>query len=271
MTKEIAVGGGLVAIVDDDDFERLSAVKWQASSRKHKTIYAVHTSPKDDSGKRVKLLMHREVIGAPRGVKVDHKNRNGLDNRRENLRLATNAQNARNVSRRSDNKSGYKGVGFHRATGAWAAQIVVDGRHEHLGLFSSKEEAAAAYDAAAVRLHGDYAVINGVTAVAAKPRDLVPRGSAHCRAKIAEKDAIEMAALRRHGWPVNELARRHGVSTTQASRIVRKESWSRVLTDEALAAVEEELIGRGLIPRPRGRTIAPAATALRMEETVDAQ
>ena len=98
--------------------------------------------------------MHNVIAGAPQ---VDHVNGDGLDNRRANLRPASTAQNARNRSRPSTNRSGFKGVSWVRDRGHWRAGIKVDGRSLNLGSFADPVEAAKAYDEAARRLHGKFA------------------------------------------------------------------------------------------------------------------
>jgi hypothetical protein len=99
--------------------------------------------------------MHQMVLGVPPGMEVDHINRDRLDNRRCNLRPATEGQTADNSNRRKDNKSGFKGVHFHH--NGWRAQIRHRGTRCDLGTFPTKEQAAAAYRDAALRFKGDYA------------------------------------------------------------------------------------------------------------------
>jgi hypothetical protein len=97
------------------------------------------------------------VIVEPRHAHIaDHKNRNTLDNRRENLREATFAQNAQNRSNRRDNTSGRKGVFPYKVPGKWRAQIKVRGKYKFLGVFPTKDEAAEAYAAAAKRHYGEF-------------------------------------------------------------------------------------------------------------------
>lgn len=93
---------------------------------------------------------------------VDHRNGNGLDNRRSNLRLATQAQNMSNRGRPTNNTSGYKGVSAGRL-GGWRAYITSRGKRLDIGTFASKEEAAEAYNAKALELHGEFARLNEIS------------------------------------------------------------------------------------------------------------
>src|SRR3546814_3106867 len=100
------------------------------------------------------LMMHRLIMNAPRGVEVDHINGNGLDNRRENLRLASTSQNQMN-RKRTRSACGFKGVTFNKGCGKWQAQIKRAGKNIYLGLHETPERASAAYKGAAKILFGD--------------------------------------------------------------------------------------------------------------------
>lgn len=155
MTKIIPLTRGYEAIVDDEDFEIVGCHKWHAMVRPH-TVYAVRMV-RGPRGRRTQL-MHSALTGWPM---VDHRDGNGLNNTRGNLRSATESQNQAN--RRiggGRNKSGFKGVSWHKRFHYWQAQIRVNGRHFHLGTFADPEEAAREYDAAAVVHFGEFARIN---------------------------------------------------------------------------------------------------------------
>jgi hypothetical protein len=157
MTATIPLSRGLVTIVDEADYERVViAGNWYAQPHRL-TAYAARNVPVGNDRKT--LMLHRFITGWPL---VDHRNGDGLDNRRENLRPATNAQNGANQRASSRNTSGYKGVIRHRHR--WAAQIVPGGRRFWLGTFDTPEAAARAYDAAALDHFGDFARLNFPTA-----------------------------------------------------------------------------------------------------------
>jgi hypothetical protein len=149
-SRLIALTKGMQALVDAEDYERLNAFVWKFGGR-----YAERNGRVN--GKRVTVFMHRTVMGEP-DAEVDHRNRNKLDNRKENLRLAEHAQNVANCGKRSHNTSGFKGVRAKRSK--WAAEIRVEGKTLYLGTFVEKEAAARAYDQAATRHFGEFAGLN---------------------------------------------------------------------------------------------------------------
>lgn len=156
--REIELTQGFVAFVDDEDFDWLSQWKWHVwIDERHDSPYAIRNTY--NAGVEGTAKMHRVIMGDPVGL-VDHVNREGLDNQRHNLRVVTVSQNAHNRKRNSNNTSGYKGVGWRKDLGKWTAIIGVDGRRLFLGFFTHREEAARAYDAAAVEHVGEHATLN---------------------------------------------------------------------------------------------------------------
>jgi hypothetical protein len=106
-------------------------------------------------------MMHRIILGVTdRNIFVDHKNGNGLDNRRSNLRQCTIAENNRNVVKRIAGTSKYRGVSWHKSEGKWQAQIKHNNKRHHLGNFINEIDAAIAYNNAATELHKDFASLN---------------------------------------------------------------------------------------------------------------
>ena len=152
---EIPLTQGYVAIVDSEDAEAVLAFRWHARPCA-RGVYAGRNTRRPD-GRRAPQLLHTFLTG---WSYVDHRNGDGLDNRRANLRETTRAENMRNRRRNLNSTSGYKGVGWHKVAQKWWASIQADGRRRHIGLYPTAEEAALAYDAAARDLHGEYATLN---------------------------------------------------------------------------------------------------------------
>lgn len=161
MSKEIPLTKGYVAIVDDDDYEMLSALKWRVFvSPRSTSPYAVrshHLGCVGDSP-----FMHRQIMGLRIGDKqqVDHINGDGLDNRRSNLRLASARQNMSNRRKLTVGLSAYKGVNPRGPVGPYRARIRVNGRLIHIGQYAVETDAARAYDCAATHYFGEFALLN---------------------------------------------------------------------------------------------------------------
>jgi hypothetical protein len=152
--KEIQLTQGQVAKVDDGDYEYLNQWNWYY----HKG-YAVRVD-KRILGKQKTIKMHGVIMDTPTDLETDHINHDRLDNRRDNLRVVTHAQNQMNKKKQIDNTSGYKGVSWHKQKNKWIAKIQVVNRQKHLGCFTDMIEAAKAYDAAAIKYFGEFAVLN---------------------------------------------------------------------------------------------------------------
>lgn len=153
--KLIPLSQGKFAQVDDSDFDWLMQWKWSASNDGNTTYAFRRAGPG-----RPAILMHRIILNAPNGLDGDHKNGNGLDNQRHNLRLATDADNARNRRPHEHHSSPYKGVSRKERGKRWLAQITLNGQHRYLGYFSTPEEAAHVYDTAARAAFGEFAFLN---------------------------------------------------------------------------------------------------------------
>lgn len=155
-TREIPLTQNLVAIVDAADYDAVTAAGRWAAHRNGRGIYAVRNVDKPGGGKTL-LRLHAFLTGWPL---VDHINGNGLDNRRSNLREATKAQNGQNSGLSTRNKSGFKGVRLIARTGRWIAEIRPNRKTIYLGTFATPDDAARAYDAAAVEHYGEFARLN---------------------------------------------------------------------------------------------------------------
>lgn len=147
--KEIPLTKGKIALVDDDDYEELSKHKWHTSHHGYPARSIL--KPKKEN-----IFMHRQLMGFP-DCAVDHINRNPLDNRRSNLRLATLSQNQHNRKLNKNNTSGFKGVSWHPSMKKWVATIRLNYKQYILGYFSDPKDAALAYREAALELHGEFA------------------------------------------------------------------------------------------------------------------
>jgi len=152
MAKRINLTQGKYAIVDNEDYDRLSKYKWYANKNGQK-FYAERSIK--INGKRTIQRMHRLLMSSPNGVGIDHINGDGLDNRKSNLRLSTTSQNAMN--RKGYGTSKYLGVCWNKKQEKWQAQIQTFSQKIGLGFYHDEIEAAKAYDVAARKHHGNFA------------------------------------------------------------------------------------------------------------------
>lgn len=151
--KEIILTQGFTTVVDDADYDWLSQYNWSVGIHRG-SVYA-------ERREHTKIIsMHRMITEAQPGQIIDHKDRNGLNNQRENLRLTTQSINAQNRQMHTLNRSGYLGVSIDSWTGKWRAVLHVHGMLHRLGRFTTPEEAAQAYDVAALLHYGPDARTN---------------------------------------------------------------------------------------------------------------
>ena len=157
--KRIPLTNGKFAIVDDEDYERLSQYSWYTS--KGRNTYYARRSIKEDNKWKVRF-MHHDIINVPIGFQTDHKNRKGYDNRKDNLRICTHAQNIQNskLNKNSRYSSCYKGVVWFKRTKKWRAYIKKKNVFTSLGYYKNEIDAAKAYDCKAKELFGEFACTN---------------------------------------------------------------------------------------------------------------
>lgn len=161
--KEIKLTQGKVALVDDDDFEYLNQWKWYAKLD-NGNWYALRNT--HVGGKIKTIQMHVLITPVPQGFIRDHKDGNGLNNQRDNIRICTHTENKHNRKKSLKPKTSiFKGVTWYRRLQKWQAQIEHDNKNIYLGVFTSEVDAAKAYDKKAQELFGEFANINfkGVT------------------------------------------------------------------------------------------------------------
>lgn len=156
--KEIKLTQGQIAFVDDEDYDFLMKWKWFAD-KGHTTFYARARH----KGKHIKL--HRIILGVTNPeVHVDHKDHNGLNNCKSNLRIATRSQNKINQRKLPNKSSQFIGVSYSKREGKWYGYIKGNGKRQHLGLFKDEKSAALAYNEAAKKYYGEFATLNQIQA-----------------------------------------------------------------------------------------------------------
>ncbi|PAD91652.1 HNH endonuclease [Shouchella clausii] len=143
-------------MVDEEDYKYLSQFNWKLSNRG----YAARNINR--KGEQSTILMHRLIMDNPKGMVVEHKDRNPLNNQKSNLRICTQADNTRNVALSKTNTSGYKGVTWHKRRNKWQVNIRYDGKMRYLGLYDNKHIAARVYNLWAKDIFGDFAWLNKI-------------------------------------------------------------------------------------------------------------
>lgn len=155
MSKKIKLSDSIFVLVDDEDFDFLNQYKWHNNPKTGAVGKMFKSGDNRRQGRRSNKIMHRIIMNAPDGIEVDHKNRNKLDNRKDNLRLSTRSQNGMNTKPLSHNKCGVKGVFCDR--GKWRVHISVKGKKRHYSSYDSFEEAVMARKKLAKEYHGQFA------------------------------------------------------------------------------------------------------------------
>tara|TARA_R110000824_G_scaffold217121_2_gene403649 strand:+ start:61 stop:615 length:555 start_codon:yes stop_codon:yes gene_type:complete len=166
--------GQFKVLYDAEDEDKISKHKWCVSKNGSK-FYVRAAVPHPSRGMQPRgsgggsgesgpgqtcLQLHRLIMNTPKGMHTDHINGDPLDNRKENLRICTGAENQRNKGPQKNNTSGFKGVYWHKGSKKWSAQVAYNKKNIYIGCFKDKEEAARAHDAKAKELHGEFAYLN---------------------------------------------------------------------------------------------------------------
>ncbi len=152
---EFKLMGGQITLIDREDVSKMEGYNWRIQTGKGGKIYVVGYPVGFWSQL---ILLHRFILNPPKHLDIDHRNGNGLDNRKSNLRICTRSQNLANQVRQSRSKtSSYKGVYLSKKDGVWVSKIKTNGHRIFLGRFNSEFFAALAYDKAAKEIFGEFA------------------------------------------------------------------------------------------------------------------
>lgn len=144
----------LVALVDDEDADLVAGIAWFITRKRGRAKYRYVYTRLPGIGT---ISLHRFIMRAPKGMLVDHRDHNTLDNRRANLRVCTSSQNQQNAFTKKTSATGLKGVWFDARKKCYRPRIWIDGKRTWLGSFHSAEHAAEAYREAAIKHHGEFA------------------------------------------------------------------------------------------------------------------
>ena len=159
--KLIPLTKGRFAIVDDVDFDRVNEFKWHTREKQKGSpiVYAVREI-NFGGGKRIFQRMHHFILGVESSQKIDHRDGDGLNNMRGNIRPCTNQQNSANQSLRDCNTSGFKGVSWCEPMKGWRARIKTNRKEICFGPYQQPHQAAVLYDFFAISMFGDFAKTN---------------------------------------------------------------------------------------------------------------
>ena len=155
--KEIKLANNKgIALVDDEDYTILSKFKWRLCDNNYALNHFIA------NGKQKNELMHRIIMNPQENMEIDHKDGNGLNNQKNNLRIVTKSQNCINRNKYKNSSSKYKGVYWRRDLNKWHSQIRKNKKQIYLGIYIKEIDAAKAYNKAAIELFGEYALLNEV-------------------------------------------------------------------------------------------------------------
>lgn len=154
--KKILLSQNKYALVDDEDYEYLNQHKWSVLKNRDGSVY--YAVRRKGGGH---VSMHREIMKVLDGkIFVDHKDHDGLNNQKSNLRLCNNSENKKNVRSKTNSTSKYLGVSWYKKSSRWRAGITVGGKNITLGYSKDEKEAASIYNIHAKKYHGEFANLN---------------------------------------------------------------------------------------------------------------
>jgi len=153
--KKIKLTQNKYALIDNEDYNLIKTYKWYAAISRKKYYAVTNLNNKTKQ-------MHRLIMNLKKDQIIDHINGNGLDNRKSNLRLCSNKENARNRGKNINNTSGYKGVTWSKEKNKWNARICFNYKDIYLGDYKNIKDAARAYNEAAIKYHGEFAYLNEI-------------------------------------------------------------------------------------------------------------
>ena len=156
MAKEVPLQNGMIAIIDDEDYERVNQYRWAARTDENNSVLKIYNS----SEIRTTISLNRFILNLENEQKVIHKDGDELNFTKTNLIVVDQAIVSRKRRGNKNSSSKYKGVSLHSQTGKWKAQINANGSVKHLGLFESESKAALTYNEAAIKYFGEYAYQN---------------------------------------------------------------------------------------------------------------
>lgn len=150
--------GNKEIIIDTEDWDKINKYKWCIRYNKITDKFYVLSNSYSKMVQLHRLIMN---VCSPE-IKIDHESGDTFDNRKYNLRRCTSSQNSHNYRKPKNNKSGYKGVAWHKNHSKWQAIIQINKKQIHLGYFTDKIKAALAYNKAAIKYHGEFARLNNI-------------------------------------------------------------------------------------------------------------
>lgn len=159
--RTIELTQGYEALVDDEDYDKVSHIIWYADVRPDGAVYA-RGNVKLSCGRRTTVQLHRIIMDAPIGIQVDHRDRNGINCQKYNMRLCTDGENKRNATRlQTESGSGYRGV-RRLDSGRYTTRLNMDKVCVYNQSFDTIEEAIRAYNKIALMYHGEFATLNEI-------------------------------------------------------------------------------------------------------------